>query len=133
MGGLALAELQPTVPEHEVQTHTHEDAHLLLLLAGSYVSSAQGMPLVCNVATLVLNPPGTRHRDRFHGLEGRFFTLSWSEARWRLACHRRRLPQHALRLGGIGTGSSVVTAARIAALGRCLAIGDRIDVRDAAR
>lgn len=45
--GLALANMRPTVPEHEVQTHTHDDAHFLLLLDGVYLSSAHGMPAVC--------------------------------------------------------------------------------------
>ena len=99
VGELVLAEMQPTVPEHEVQTHTHDDAHLLLLLGGDYVSSAQGMPDVCRSATLVLNPPGTQHRDRFRGLAGRFFTLSWTQERWRQACQQRQLPERALRLG----------------------------------
>lgn len=99
VGELVLAELQPTVPEHEVQTHTHDDAHLLLLIDGDYVSSAHGMPALCRGATLVLNPPGTQHRDRFRGVEGRFFTISWPEVRWRRACRQRRLPQSALRLG----------------------------------
>lgn len=100
VGDLALAELQPTVPEQEVQTHTHDDAHLLLLIDGDYLSSAHGMPPVCRGATLVLNPPGTQHRDRFRGLAGRFFTLSWPQARWQQASSQRRLPQQALRLGG---------------------------------
>ena len=46
VGDLALAELRPTVPEHEVETHTHDDAHFLLLLDGNYLSSARGMPAV---------------------------------------------------------------------------------------
>jgi len=99
VGELALAELQPTVPEHEVQPHTHDDAHLLLLIDGHYLSSAQGMPAVCSGVTLVLNPPGTQHRDRFRGVDGRFFTLSWTHERWRQACRQRLLPERALRLG----------------------------------
>lgn len=100
VGELVLAELKPTVPENEVQAHTHDDAHVLLLLDGDYVSSAHGMPPLCSGTTLVLNPPGTQHRDRFHGKDGRFFTLSWPQARWRQASSQRQLPQHALRLGG---------------------------------
>jgi AraC family transcriptional regulator len=34
VGHLALAEMRPTVPEHDVHTHTHDDAHFLLLLDG---------------------------------------------------------------------------------------------------
>ena len=59
VGQMALAELRPTVPEHEVHEHTHEDAHFLLLLQGNYLSSAHGMPPVCSTRALVLNPPGT--------------------------------------------------------------------------
>ncbi len=97
--GLALADLTPTVPEHEVHTHTHDDAHFLLLLSGRYLSSARGMPAVCDQPALLLNPPGTMHRDCFRGLDGRFFTLSISTAQWRAATQGRVLPDHALRLG----------------------------------
>ena len=76
VGAIELAELQPTVPEHDVETHSHDDAHFVLVLAGKYVSSAHGMPTVCASPALIYNPPGTTHRDCFRGLEGRFFTLS---------------------------------------------------------
>jgi len=98
VGDLALAELRPTVPEHEIVTHTHEDAHFLLLLGGHYLSSAQGMPKVCNTRALVLNPPGTTHRDCFRGLDGRFFTLSMPAELWQSATDQRALPGHALQL-----------------------------------
>ena len=102
IGGLALAEMRPTVPEHEVESHTHDDAHFLLLLEGRYLSSAQGMPAVCAEPALLLNPPGTTHRDCFRGVNGRFFTLSVPDAVWRRAMAERRLPQHALRMSGFG-------------------------------
>lgn len=98
VGELALAELQPTVPEDEVRTHTHDDAHFLLLLEGTYLSEARGMPALCSTRTLILNPPGTTHRDRFRGLEGRFFTLSVPVAAWREAGVLRELPDAAIRL-----------------------------------
>ena len=99
VGALDLAEIEPTVPEHEVELHTHEDAHLLLLLGGTYLSSARGMPDAFRGTALLLNPPGTTHRDRFRGLDGRFFTLSVSAGAWRALAGSRRLPDHALRLG----------------------------------
>ncbi|KAF1707499.1 helix-turn-helix transcriptional regulator [Pseudoxanthomonas sacheonensis] len=107
VGALALAELRPTVPEHDVHEHTHEDAHFLLLLQGNYLSSAQGMPLVCSKRALVLNPPGTTHRDRFRGLDGLFFTVSVPAAVWRQAQLRRPLPASAVKL----PGSTLVRAA----------------------
>lgn len=93
VGAIALAELQPTVPEHEVDTHSHDDAHFVLVLAGKYVSSAHGMPAVCVSPALIYNPPGTVHRDCFRGLEGRFFTLSIPAD----ALGDRALPTRALR------------------------------------
>jgi hypothetical protein len=64
VGAIDLAELRPTVPEHEVETHSHDDAHFVLLLAGKYVSSAQGMPPVCTLPTLIYNPPRLLPRTR---------------------------------------------------------------------
>lgn len=107
VGALALAELRPTVPEHEVHVHTHDDAHFLLLLQGNYLSSARGMPEVCNKRALVLNPPGTTHRDCFRGLEGLFFTVSVPSAVWEQAQQRRALPTSAVKL----PGSTLVRAA----------------------
>ena len=96
---VALAELQPSVPEDLVEPHTHQDGHLLLLLDGCYLSTAEGMPTQCTGATLILNPPGTHHRDRFRGEGGRFFTISFPSARWALASEKRALTGHARRLG----------------------------------
>lgn len=79
-GVSALAELTPTVPEREVREHAHEDAHFVLLCAGTYVSRAAGAPAVAAAPMLVYNPPGTVHRDRFRGEGGRFFTLSCDAA-----------------------------------------------------
>lgn len=93
VGAIELAELKPTVPEHEVEAHSHDDAHFVLVLAGKYVSSARDMPAVCASPVLIYNPPGTTHRDCFRGLEGRFFTVSIPAT----AVAGRALPTHALR------------------------------------
>jgi AraC family transcriptional regulator len=103
-----LSELTPTVPEYEIDTHTHDDAHLLLVLDGAYVSSAEDMPPVSIVPSLILNPPGTTHRDCFRDLHdhtrdgrappGRFFALSLPYSRWCDAREVRHLPERALRL-----------------------------------
>jgi AraC family transcriptional regulator len=75
-GELSLALLRPTIPEHGIQRHQHEDMHLILLLAGDYVSDAAGMPGVCTEPALILNPPGTEHRDWFRSRDGRFLVLA---------------------------------------------------------
>ena len=99
VGAVAMAELRPTVPEHDVVRHTHDDAHFLLLLEGAYLSTARGMP-PCRTSALVLNPPGTTHRDCFRGVDGRFFTVSLPADAWRAAIDRRDLPDVALHLSG---------------------------------
>lgn len=95
---IALAELAPTVPESEVAPHVHADAHCLLLLAGEYISNAIGMPPLARGPLLIVNPPGTEHRDRFRGLEGRFFTVSLTAAHWRVMTAERQLSLVARRL-----------------------------------
>jgi AraC family transcriptional regulator len=77
---LAIAHLRPTIPEHEIHRHQHDDMHLVLLLAGHYVSEAAGMPAVCTEPALILNPPGTEHRDRFRSRDGLFLTLTMPSA-----------------------------------------------------
>ena len=109
IGDLALAEMRPTVPEHEIQTHTHDDAHFLLLLDGAYLSTARGMPAVCTTRALVLNPPGTTHRDCFRGLDGRFFTLSIPADLWCSATDHRSLPDDAIQL----SATALVLATRL--------------------
>src|SRR5690242_10344938 len=96
--GLALAQLRPTIPEHEIHRHTHDDMHFVLLLAGRYVSDARGMPAICDEPALLLNPPGTDHRDRFKTLDGLFLTLTMPAQTWARLTIDVDAPSHALRL-----------------------------------
>lgn len=96
---IELADMRPTVPAHDVVPHTHDEAHLLLLHAGAYRSSARGMPDVCVEPALVLNPPGTHHRDCFESLQGaRFLTVSLDAALWARSGAEATLPVQAMRL-----------------------------------
>ena len=63
-------------PEDEVQRHTHEEAHFVLVLSGGYMSSARHAPAVSSNPLLVFNPAGTTHRDRFLGGRGTFLAIS---------------------------------------------------------
>lgn len=99
IGAISLAELRPTVPEHEVLRHSHSDGHFLLLLDGLYLSSARDMPEICGEPALVCNPPGTTHRDCFRGLSGRFLTVSVPQAEWDQVPMARKLHERATRLG----------------------------------
>lgn len=95
---LAIAHLRPTIPEHDIHRHQHADMHLVLLLAGRYVSDASGMPPVCAEPALILNPPGTEHRDRFRSRDGLFLTLTMPSAAFRRLCDGMSLGEQAVRL-----------------------------------
>src|SRR4051812_10650489 len=60
----------------EVERHTHEEPHFVLILAGGYMSSARGAPEISSAPLLVFNPAGTTHQDRFFGGQGRFLAVS---------------------------------------------------------
>ncbi|WP_298689259.1 AraC family transcriptional regulator [uncultured Sphingomonas sp.] len=77
--GFSFHVLDANAPEEEVQQHSHDEAHFVLVLAGGYMSSAVDAPLVSNTPILIYNPPGTTHQDRFHGGRGRFVAISGGE------------------------------------------------------
>jgi AraC family transcriptional regulator len=60
----------------DVPRHTHLHAHFVLVVRGVYLTAALPDEGACGPATLVFNPAGTTHRDRFRGSQGRFFTIS---------------------------------------------------------
>lgn len=71
-----IRRLRATRSEDEVETHRHDDAHFVLVLSGVYISSALHAPLHSPSPTLVFNPAGTVHRDRFVDGKGSFMTVS---------------------------------------------------------
>jgi AraC family transcriptional regulator len=95
---LALALLQPTIPEHEIRRHLHDDAHVVVLLAGRYVSDAAGMPEVCAEPAVIFNPPGTEHRDRFRSRDGRFLTVAMPGGAYARLCDGAAPAARAIRL-----------------------------------
>lgn len=79
LDGITLSHRIANSPPAEVPTHTHSDAHFVLVTSGHYVSSARGD--ANRRATLIYNPPGTKHRDHFWEGTGSFFTISLSAAK----------------------------------------------------
>jgi AraC family transcriptional regulator len=71
-----IRRLRATRSEDEVETHRHDDAHFVLVLSGVYISSALHAPPRAPSPTLVFNPAGTTHRDRFVDGKGSFMTVS---------------------------------------------------------
>lgn len=78
--GFSLARIAASTPPAEVPEHVHETAHVVVVLEGPYVTTAERLE-PGRTPALVYNPPGTAHRDRFLGNHGTFFTLSISDAR----------------------------------------------------
>jgi AraC family transcriptional regulator len=95
--GFGFASLAATAREEDVEEHVHETAHFVLVLSGAYITSAQGAPELACAPTLVFNPAGTRHRDRFLGGVGRFLAITLDGAA-SSADQARRLDGPATRL-----------------------------------
>ena len=77
----------PTKPAHEVDVHTHGDAHLILVLDGVYQTSANLRTRLSGATPLlVLNPPRTEHQDCFHSDQAlehaRFLSMTLSPGLW---------------------------------------------------
>lgn len=83
--GIRVAELDATVPPDEVPEHEHDDAHVVLVLNGVYSSAARFMPDEGLPLSVVSNPPGTAHRDRFLDLPGRYLVIEIARELWRSA------------------------------------------------
>jgi AraC family transcriptional regulator len=92
---IGLSHLRATVPEHEVNEHSHAGAHMVLATRGRYVTSAAGASREGPV--LVYNPPDVVHRDRFAGEGGWFFAISFDADESRELYEQIKLPDFALR------------------------------------
>ena len=96
--GITLSHRTANAPPETVKLHTHVEAHFVLVTDGQYLSSATG---AANAqSTLVYNPPGTTHRDRFANGSGAFFSISISNARFCASLGDFKPPHTALHLPG---------------------------------
>jgi AraC family transcriptional regulator len=71
-----FAGMEASVPEREVPRHTHDRPHFILILRGLYSTEARNQDGPCSSATLIFNPGGITHRDRFCKLGGKFLSIS---------------------------------------------------------
>ncbi len=90
--------LAATGSEEDVHLHTHDDAHVILVLSGLYISTARGAADFVRTPALIFNPPGTTHRDRFANGLGTFVGVSLRSATFRKSQDVLRLPTHAVQL-----------------------------------
>src|SRR5215831_6210042 len=77
-GGIEVSHRIAAGAPEEVVTHTHRDAHFILVTGGDYISAA-GRPPDTGLV-LIYNPPGTTHRDHFESGRGSFYAISLSPA-----------------------------------------------------
>jgi AraC family transcriptional regulator len=65
--GFRLAQFVPTLPNSQVATHRHDEAHFVFVLRGRYETSAEPAPDAADASAprIVYSPPGTSHRDCF--------------------------------------------------------------------
>jgi len=109
--GFSLSRMSPVVPAEEMQTHLHPDATVVVILEGVYLSSALNAGPRCGAPTLIYNPPGTTHRDRFQELSGQFLGISVSNASLQHALEYAPLPD---RPNSFHTGETISTGCRLA-------------------
>jgi AraC family transcriptional regulator len=106
-----IRRMTATRSEDEVETHRHDDAHFVLVLSGVYISSALHAPPRAPAPTLIFNPAGTTHRDRFIDGKGSFMTVSLDPALLNGAGELQPFQECASLLQDTG---SVATAFRLA-------------------
>ena len=110
-GVFDIRRLRATRSEDEVATHRHDDAHFVLVIDGIYISSARHAPRCARAPTLVFNPAGTTHRDRFLDGKGSFLTVSLDPAQLRGAAGLQAAQEQA---SVVSAPAGVAAAFRIA-------------------
>lgn len=111
VGDLVVAARLGTVPAAGVRRHDHEAAHVVFAPHG-YVSTAAGA--VAGAPTLVLNPPDTRHRDRFEAVPAPFLAITIGASAWRQLADAGPLigdPRACARPAALRLAAGLLTAA----------------------
>jgi len=99
----------------EVLTHTHGDAHFVLISGGDYVSIAEGYA-ADKFPVLVYNPPGTTHRDHFEHGRGSYFAISLEPAKAKAAGDEITLPDGPIYLSEMAQFAIAMRVARCCAV-----------------
>ena len=67
---------EATGSAREVPRHCHASSHFVFVVRGTYITEARNQDRWYGPGTLIYNPTGTTHRDRFHVGRGRFLTIT---------------------------------------------------------
>lgn len=108
--GFSVSLLSPTLRAEDVPLHCHQNASFVLVLTGTYLSSADGACRISLPSTLFFNPAGTTHRDAFQLAQGQFLAVSLSEQSCRIATEGAKLP---IAATAFRTGEAIETAFRL--------------------
>ena len=105
--GFSLSRMVPEVRAEEMPVHTHEDASFVFVIRGVYLSSTRNAGAACSGPALIFNPAGTKHRDRFQRLDGRFLAISVADGTLERVQQSVRLEQRAICFpNGAGTSAA---------------------------
>src|SRR3954471_18120494 len=75
--GFVISAMRPTGPPDDIPLHTHPEGSFTFILSGAQICSAHNVAGVAEPGSVIYNPPGTTHRDRFRRIEdGRCLSIS---------------------------------------------------------
>jgi AraC family transcriptional regulator len=67
--GFVISAMRPVGPPEDIPLHTHPEGSFTFILSGVQICSARNVPGLAEQGSLIWNPPGTTHRDRFQRIE----------------------------------------------------------------
>ncbi|HSE48848.1 MAG TPA: helix-turn-helix domain-containing protein [Terriglobales bacterium] len=67
--GFVISAMRPVGPPEAIPLHTHPEGSFTFILSGVQICSARNVPGLAEQGSLIWNPPGTTHRDRFQRIE----------------------------------------------------------------
>src|SRR5262245_51383689 len=75
--GFVISSVRPVIRPDDVPLHTHVEGAFTFILSGVQICAARNASGRCGPGSVIYNPPGTTHRDRFQRNEdGRCLSIS---------------------------------------------------------
>jgi AraC family transcriptional regulator len=106
--GFVISVVRPVLPPEEVPVHTHPEGSFTFILSGFQLSDAGKPSQPFGPGTLIYNPPGTTHRDRFQEVtNGKFLHISIPDEVTR-ELDLPRAPTRVERHGPLGFARAIV-------------------------
>lgn len=75
--GFVISSVRAVLRPQDVPVHTHPEGSFTFIVSGVQICSARNLSGLAEPGTLIYNPPGTTHRDRFREVKnGRCLSIS---------------------------------------------------------